>query len=651
MEKNASFGQKITTNNIIVSSSDDGLNLSVANLKRKIDLATGQKKIDLLVKNASIINVFSGEIHKDNVAIADGIFVGFGHTEEYDQYDAQDVIDAQGRFMCPGLIDGHIHLESTFLVPREFCSIVASHGTSAVICDPHEIANVLGLPGIDYFLNSSSGLPVKVYAMMPSCVPATNMETSGAVILDKEIRQYLDCNPDLVIGLAEMMNYPGVISQDSQTLSKLIAVGSRHKDGHAPLVSGRSLDAYIIAGLGSDHECTNLSEAVEKLRKGMHIMIRQGAQERNLQNLIPLINDFNSTHISLVSDDRDVIDLEENGHMDHLVRTAISFGLPPVRAIQMASINTARYFGLKNIGAIAPGFRADFILLDDLESFSISEVFLNGKRIDLNYSDIDYGVINSSSQIGSKVNEMTSDVCINSDATYLPQPASSSSSSISILQNNTMHIKSLDDPNIFSIAAKPAAISSSLASIQVIGVIPGQIITQKRIIRPKVNEDYQPLADTYRDIAKLAVIERHHKTGNIGLGFIQGLGLKTGAIASSVAHDSHNLVVAGMNDIDMLTAAKHISLIGGGLAVVDNGQVIASLSLPIAGLMSDQNISSVISNLTAVNEACITLGDNIIKDPFMLLSFMSLPVVPSLKLTDKGLVDVDRFEFTNLWVD
>lgn len=650
MEKNASFGQKITTDNIIVSSSDDGLNLSVANLKRKIDLATGQKKIDLLVKNASIINVFSGEIHKDNVAIADGIFVGFGHTEEYNQYDAQDVIDAQGRFMCPGLIDGHIHLESTFLVPREFCSIAALHGTSAVICDPHEIANVLGLPGIDYFLNSSSGLPVKVYAMMPSCVPATNMETSGAVILDKEIRQYIDCNPDHVIGLAEMMNYPGVISQDSQTLSKLIAVGSKAKDGHAPLVSGRSLDAYIIAGLGSDHECTNLSEAVEKLRKGMHIMIRQGAHERNLQNLISLINDFNSTHISLVSDDRDVIDLEKNGHMDHLVRTAIPFGLPPIRAIQMASINTARYFGLKNIGAVAPGFRADFILLDDLKSFSISAVFLNGNRIDLNYSGINDG-INSSSQIRSKVNEMTSDVWINSDATYLPQSASSSSSSLSILQNNTMHIKSLDDPNIFSIPAKPTTISSSLASIQVIGVIPGQIITQKRIIRPKVNEDYQPLADTYRDIAKLAIIERHHKTGNIGLGFIQGLGLKTGAIVSSVAHDSHNLVVAGMNDMDMLTAAKHISLIGGGLAVVNNGQVIASLSLPIAGLMSDQNIRSVISNLTAVNEACRTLGDNIIKDPFMLLSFMSLPVIPSLKLTDKGLVDVDKFEFTNLWVD
>jgi len=645
MDKNDSNLQKIITNHKIVSSSDD-LNLSMANLKRKIDLAKGQKKVDLLVKNANIVNVFSGEIHNDNVAIADGIFVGFGHTEEYKEYDAQDIIDAQGRFMCPGLIDGHIHLESTFLVPREFCSIVASHGTSAVICDPHEIANVLGLPGIDYFLNSSSGLPVKVYAMMPSCVPATNMETSGAVILDKEIRQYMDRNPDLVIGLAEMMNYPCVISQDSQTLSKLIAVGTKPKDGHAPLVSGRSLDAYIIAGLGSDHECTNLSEAVEKLRKGMHIMIRQGAHERNLQNLIPLINDFNSTHISLVSDDRDVIDLEENGHMDHLVRTAISFGLPPIRAIQMASINTARYFGLKNMGAIAPGFRADFILLDDLKSFRISDVFLNGKRIDLNYSGGHGDGINSS-QIGIKVKGMTSDIWVNSDDTQLLQ--STASSSLSILKNNTMRIKSLDDPNIFSTPAKPT--TSSLASIQVIGVIPGQLITQKRVIRPKVNEDHQPLADTYRDIAKLAVIERHHKTGNIGLGFIQGLGLKTGAIVSSVAHDSHNLVVAGMNDMDMLTAAKHISLIGGGLAVVDNCQVIASLPLPIAGLMSDQNISSVISNLTAVNEACRRLGDNIIKDPFMLLSFMSLPVIPSLKLTDKGLVDVDRFEFTNLWVD
>jgi adenine deaminase len=624
MEHAASFEQKINTN---IVSSLDNLDFSIEDLKRKIDLATGQKKVDLVVKNANIVNVFSGEIHKGNVAIADGIFVGFGQTEEYMEYHAQNVIDVQGKFMCPGLVDGHIHLESTFLAPREFCNIVALHGTSAVICDPHEIANVLGLPGIDYFIGSTIGLPVKVYVMMPSCVPATHMETSGAVILDRDIREYMDCNRDLVIGLAEMMNYPGVISKDSQTLSKLIVGGSRPKDGHAPLLSGKSLDAYIIAGLGSDHECTNIKEAIEKIRKGMHIMIRQGAHEKNLQDLISLINDFNSSHISLVSDDRDVIDLKENGHMDYLVRTAISFGLSPIRAIQMASINTARYFGLKNMGAIAPGFRADFILLDNLESFIISEVFLGGKRIDTN----------SSSNTGCKIKGVTSDIRVNNRF---------SPSSLSILQN-TIHIKALDDPNMFTI---PKSTKCSTLLL-VIGVIPGQIITQKRIIEPKVNEDYCPVADAQRDIAKLAVIERHHRTGNLGLGFVQGLGLQRGAIASSVAHDSHNLVAAGMNDMDMLTAAKHILSIGGGLVVVNDEQVTASLPLPIAGLMSDQSIKSVISNLNAVNEACRKLGNNVIKDPFMLLSFMSLPVIPSLKLTDKGLVDVDKFEFTNLWVD
>jgi len=627
MEHASSFEQKTNTNTTV--SSLDNRSFSIADLRRRIDLATGQKKVDLLVKNASIVNVFSGEIHDSDVAIADGIFVGFGQTEEYGKYDAQNVIDAQGMFMCPGLIDGHIHLESTFLAPKEFCSIVAMHGTSAVICDPHEIANVIGLPGIDYFLRSSIGLPVKVYVMMPSCVPATHMETSGAVILDKDIHEYIDCNPNLVIGLAEMMNYPGIISKDSQTLSKLIAAGSRPKDGHAPLLSGRSLDAYVIAGIGSDHECTKLNEALEKLRKGMHIMIRQGTHEKNLQDLIPLINDFNSSHVSLVSDDRDVIDLKENGHMDYLVRTAISFGLPPIRAIQMASINTARYFGLKNSGAIAPGFRADFMLLDNLESFRISQVFLDGKRINTG---------SSSSAVGDTIEKGNSDILVNNNP----------SSSLSVKQN-TMHIKALDDPKMFTIPAKSITSSSSL--ILVIGVFPGQIITQKRIIESKLDELYRPVADSERDIAKLAVIERHHRTGNIALGFVQGLGLKRGAIASSVAHDSHNLVVAGMNDMDMLAAAKHISSIAGGLAVVNNKQVTASLPLPIAGLMSDQSIKSVISSLMTVNEACRKLGDNVIKDPFMLLSFLCLPVIPSLKLTDKGLVDVDKFQFTDLWVD
>ena len=632
MEHASSFEQKTNTNTTV--SSLENRSFSIADLRRRIDLATGQKKVDLVVKNARIVNVFSGDIHDSDVAIADGIFVGFGQTEEYGKYDAQNVIDAQGMFMCPGLIDGHIHLESTFLAPPEFCSIAALHGTSAVICDPHEIANVIGLPGIDYFLRSSIGLPVKVYVMMPSCVPATHMETSGAVILDKDIHEYIDCNPNLVIGLAEMMNYPGIISKDSQTLSKLIAAGSRPKDGHAPLLSGRSLDAYVIAGIGSDHECTNLNEALEKLRKGMHIMIRQGAHEKNLQDLIPLINDFNSSHVSLVSDDRDVIDLKENGHMDYLVRTAISFGLHPIRAIQMASINTARYFGLKNSGAIAPGFRADFMLLDNLESFRISQVFLDGKRINTS---------SSSSAVGDTIEKGNSDILVNNNP----------SSSLSVKQN-TMHIKALDDPKIFTIPAKSITSSSSSSSsslILVIGVVPRQIITQKRIIESKLDEHYQPIADSERDIAKVAVIERHHRTGNIALGFVQGLGLKRGAIASSVAHDSHNLVVAGMNDMDMLAAAKHISSIAGGLAVVNNKQVTASLPLPIAGLMSDQSIKSVISSLTAVNEACRKLGDDVIKDPFMLLSFLCLPVIPSLKLTDKGLVDVDKFQFTDLWVD
>jgi adenine deaminase len=599
-------------------------NNAILGLERKIKLAKGQEKVDLLVKNAKIVNVFSGEIHKADVAIADGIFVGFGGEGE-GEYNTKNLYDAQGRYMSPGLIDGHIHIESTFLSPREFCNVVAPHGTSAVICDPHEIANVLGLKGIDYLLQSSLGLPVKFYFMMPSCVPATHMETSGAAILDKDIREYVDRYPELVIGLAEMMNYPGVIEEDKEILSKLIAVGSRPKDGHAPLLSGKSLNAYIIAGMGSDHECTNLREAIEKLRNGMHIMIRQGTHEKNLHDLIALINDFNSFAVSLVSDDRDPIDLKKNGHLDYLVRTAISFGLPPVRAIQMASINTARYFGLKNIGAIAPGFRADFILLDDLESFRISEVFLGGKRIDNGY-------------VNRNKNE--------ADCVLSSNNNSSSSSSSSFLQN-TMYIKSINDSNMFVIPTN----SSTSSRLQVIGVIPGQIITQKRIIPAKIDKKYGAVADAQRDLAKLAVIERHHRTGNIGLGFVQGLGLERGAIASSVAHDSHNIVVAGMNDNDMSIAVRYISSIGGGLAVAENGHITAGLPLPIAGLMSNQSIESVISHLSALNQACVNLGNSVIKDPFMLLSFLSLSVIPSLKLTDKGLVDVDKFRFTSLWAD
>jgi adenine deaminase len=385
------------------------------------------------------------------------------------------------------------------------------------------------------------------------------------------------------------------------------------------------MDAYIIAGMGSDHECTNLKEATEKLRKGMHIMIRQGTHEKNLQDLIPLINEFNSFRISLVSDDRDPIDLKENGHLDYLVRIAISLGLPPIRAIQMVSINIARYFGLKNIGAIAPGFRADFILLDDLESFRISEVFLEGKKID--------------NRCFNRIKNETESVL---------NISNNNNNSLSSFLQNSMYIKSVNDSNMFWIPTNSTTTSSYL---KVIGVIPGQIITQKRIIPAKLDKRYGVVEDAQRDLAKLAVIERHDRTGNIGLGFVQGLGLERGAIASSVAHDSHNLVVAGMNDNDVLVAVQYISIIGGGLAVAENGHITAGLPLPIAGLISNQPIESIISNLAAVNQACSKLGDNVLKDPFMLLSFLSLPVIPSLKLTDKGLVDVDEFHFTSLWAD
>lgn len=417
------------------------------------------------------------------------------------------------------------------------------------------------------------------------------------------------------------MNYPGVVNKNKETLSKIITLGSRPNDGHAPLLSGKSLYAYVIVGLGSDHQCTNAKEAMEKLRMGMHIMIRQGTHEKNLQDLIVMINEFKSSHMSLVSDDRSPADLKENGHIDYLIQSAISLGLTPIRAIQMGSINNARYFGLKNLGAIAPGFKADFVLLDDLESFKISQAFLDGKPIE---------------NLGPN---RTGPTDIN-DKNFLHDFP---------FLRNTMHVKSLDNPNMFTIHTISNDVSSTL--MQVIGVIPGQIITQKRTLPASVNGRCEAIADATQDLAKLTIIERHHRTGNIGLGFVQGLGLEKGAIASSVTHDSHNLVVAGMDDLDMLIAARDVSSIGEGLSVVIDKQVISNFPLPIAGLMSDADMDSVITSLDILNTACLKLGVKVIKDPFMLLSFLALPVIPSLKFTDNGLVDVDNFRYTSLWID
>ena len=397
--------------------------------------------------------------------------------------------------MSPGLIDGHIHIESTFLSPTEFWNIFAPHGTSAVICDPHEITNVLGYRGIDHILQSTHNQPVKVYLMMPSCVPATNMETSGATILADDIGCYLHQYPDRIIGLGEMMNYPGVIAGDNVVLSKLLAAEDRPKDGHAPLLSGHLLDAYILAGIESDHECSNINEAREKLRKGMHVMIREGTHEKNLKDLIPLVNEYNSSRFSLVSDDRDPIDLKENGHVDSLIRMAISCGVPPVPAIQMASINTARYFGLKDYGAIAIGFKANFILLDDLNSFTISEVFLDGQRL--------VDDLNNSTKNKDKTKHGTNLV----DTNMVNKIQNSANTHSIISSVNTMHIKSLANPNMFEIVAK-----QDRKLLNVIGVILGQIITEKRTEQARIYNGLV-IANEHKNLAKLAVIERHHMTG------------------------------------------------------------------------------------------------------------------------------------------
>ena len=564
------------------------------NLDRFIDLARGRTQADLLFKNVRLVNVLSGEIHAADVAVADGVFLGFG------DYSAKKVIDGAGRFLVPGLIDGHIHIESSQILPAEFARIAAAHGTAAVIADPHEIANVMGVNGVEFMLAATSGLPLSFFFMVPACVPATTMETAGATLAAKAVAELLQKYPERLLGLAEVMNFPGVINRDPETMAKMAAACSVDKiiDGHAPQLSGLDLNAYIMAGPQSDHEATTMAEAREKLRLGMHLMLREGSREHNLIDLLPLINSHNSCNFSLVSDDRHVIDLLNKGHLDYSIRKAIAGGIDPLTAIQMATINPARYFGLAGRGAVAPGFRADCLLLDDLDSFAISQVFLAGKL----FSEPDFAA---------------------------PQIA---------LPRNTVSVGKLVEES-FRIAA-------SGTEIKVIGLIPGQLVTEKIIFPAKISNGFT-VADADRNLAKLAVIERHHGSGRIGLGFVRGLGLQRGALASTVAHDSHNLIVAGISDADMLLAAQVVKDMGGGLAVVDDGAILGRLPLPVAGLMSVEKAETTAAALTSLQDLALGLGT--VNDPFMTLSFLALPVIPSLKLSDQGLVDVDEFSLTELW--
>ncbi len=565
-----------------------------------IAAARGETKADLLLRNAQVINVLSGDIHKTDVAIHDGLVVGFG------EYEAAEVIDLRGQYLSPGFMDAHVHVESSMVKVPEFARAVVPRGVTTVITDPHEIANVLGLEGVRYMLDASENIPLRVFVMMPSCVPATDMETAGARLLAADFSM-LFSHPR-VIGLAEVMNYPGVIYRVPEVLEKIKAAGHRPIDGHAPMLRGRDLAAYVAAGIGSDHECTTVEEAREKLQMGMHIMIRDGTTARNLDTLLPLVTPENARNCSFCTDDRHPADLLEEGSINYLVRRAIQKGLPPVTAVQLATINTARYFGLKGLGAIAPGYRADLAVLDNLRDFNVRMVF----------------------QAGRKVAE---------DGRYLFHPTSAMPWSL----RSTINIQWLSlDFN----APVPAGVPQP--RVRVIGVIPGQIITRNLVMDAAV-KDGMAVADPERDLLKMAVVERHLSSGNIGVGFVQGFGLKRGAIASSVAHDSHNIVAIGASDADMATAVIEVARMRGGQAVVENDEVLASVPLPIAGLMSELPLEEVRTRIDQMTRAAHQLGCRL-PDPLMTMSFLALPVIPELKLTDKGLVDVTQFKPVPLFV-
>ncbi|MGC8659307.1 MAG: adenine deaminase [Desulfomonilaceae bacterium] len=565
-------------------------------LKENINLALGNEPVDLLLKNGKLVNVFSGSIHHCPVAISGDQIIGFG------KYNARRVVDLDGAFVAPGFIDGHIHLESSMLTIPEFARNVVPLGTTGVVTDPHEIANVYGLAGIKYILDSSEGLPIRVSVMFPSCVPATPFETSGAILGPDDMTSFRE-NPR-ILGLAEVMNFPGVIFMDPDILKKINVFKNKVIDGHAPGLSGKDLTAYKIAGIGSDHECCDLQEAREKLDIGMRIMIREGSAAKNLDSLYPLINTHNSRNIMLVCDDLHPDDILEKGHLNYLLQKIRAKGLDPLTAIQMVTINPATYFGLANVGAILPGYKADLVILEDLESFKAKAVYFGGQLV---------------SEQGRFVYDFHG-----LTAPKLPE---------------SFHI-AWEKMTDFKVAVDGPYVN-------VIEVIPEQIVTRKRVEKtPTVGGMLN--SDPQRDLLKIAVIERHHGSGAYAVGMIKGFGLKAGAIASSVAHDSHNIIVVGVNDADMLLAARTVSDMGGGLAVVANEQTRASLPLRIGGLMSELPINEVKNRLTECERATHALGCALNR-PFATLSFMALTPIPEIKITDQGLFDSVNFKFISLF--
>jgi adenine deaminase len=565
----------------------------MASLEERIKAASGEGKVDLLIKNGRVVDVFSGQVEKKDVAVFGGVIVGF------EDYQSREIIDIKGDFLCPGLIDGHVHIESSMVTIPQFARAVLPNGTTSVIIDPHEIANVLGADGVRFMAESAKGIPLNIFIMLPSCVPATHMETGGANLKANDLKPLL--KEPWAIGLAEMMNFPGVIYRDPEVLKKIEMAKGKRIDGHAPALSGKGLYAYLTAGIRSDHECTTSKEAKEKLKNGMWIMIREGTTARNLKDLLPLVNPKNSRRFFFVTDDRHPKELLEEGHINSMIRQSIRLGLDPVLAIQMATLNAAEYFRLDDLGAIAPGYRADLVSFDHLGRFQVKKVFKDG-------------------------------ILVAENGERLPRSIKPSAS-VKLKRKQELRIKPIDEKSFLLRSDQPLA--------KVIQIIPDQIVT-KKVLKNIILKDGVACPDLRQDILKIAVVERHRGTGNIGIGFVQGFGLKKGAIGSSVAHDSHNLVIVGTNDQDMLKVVTTIIKMGGGLVAVSDGKVLADLPLPIAGLMSEESVSQVHRKLEILQQAVRRLSCKL-SDPLMTLSFLSLPVIPELKLTDKGLVDVNQF--------
>ncbi|MBM4446766.1 MAG: adenine deaminase [Chloroflexi bacterium] len=561
-------------------------------LAKLISVARGDTPADLLLKNAKIINTFVGIIEEGNVAIYGDRIAGIGNYHK-----AKKTIELNGSYLAPGLINGHSHFESSMLHPAQYAQAVVSRGTSAIVTDLHEIANVSGLEGIKFVLDWAQKLPLDMFFMAPSCVPATHMETSGAEIKTQDIKKILKMKN--VIGLGEMMNFPGVIFGDKQVLNKVTAAKGKLIDGHAPSVTNKQLNAYLAAGIRSDHESTTTEEGREKLRRGMYLMIREGSSEKNLNALLPLVNAKTSKRCFFVVDDRSCSDLLHEGDIDAVVRKAIQSGLEPVRAIQLATINTAEYFRLYDRGGIAPGYIANLITITDLPQLEIDMVFYKGGLV---------------AREGS----------------YLLPPLKAPAKELA----DTVRIKPF--------GIEVLKLTTSGENFPVIEIIPGQIITKKRIERVKA-KDGVVMPDLEEDILKLVVVERHKTSGNIGLGMVNGFGLKRGALASSIAHDSHNIVAVGTNDLDIFTSIKEIEKLQGGLVACVDGKILAALPLPVAGLLSSEPLEAVVKKFEKVEKTASGLG-NVPPAPFALLSFIALPVIPEIRLTDMGLVNVIEFK-------